>query len=475
MIISIKDFKMMLPKVNEKKLPPNFATYAENCKNDTGVLSPMTANSFVKYAERMKELAAIYKCGDTWLTLPAFGGGDAGFPTRYNFVRAPSQNGRVYYTDAAGYAVHTDESLCVNGGIPSEFPSTVFPMGVDRPEAALSVGLSQYDAGFPYGEIIGTVSYVYTIVRHIDAEYSEESAPSPPSFPVPIRGNEQATLTGFIAYGMDSEDISWRVYRSLGGREYEAVPTGRDGNGDFVFDMPGEVVEFTDLDVQTQKIYMNVNILCETMGWDVLPQGAANLCRFQNGILAATFEKKVLLSVLFVPYAFPQGISTKAMDYTYEFPTAPTRIASFRDMLIVGLGSNPFVLMGSDPSNMQMQELPYNQACIGDMCVTEVGVFYPSPDGLVLCDGVTALPVTENTYTIDQWKDLGPDKLKMFYHNNKLIGFFKGTSNGFVFDFKGDKTVVAMWLGDLTVFVDGHMVPEEDKLYLLVNKDIGPQ
>jgi len=473
-MISIKDFKMMIPKVNVKKLPPNVAIYAENCQNDTGVLSPISGNSFVDFPERSEVLAAIYKCGDTWLTLPAFGGVNGTVPTRYDFVRAPSANGRVYYTDAAGWPVHTDEALCISGGIPSEYPSVTFPMGVQRPAAALSVGLTIYDGGFPYGDLIGTVSYVYTIVSRISAEYTEESAPSPPSLPVPIRGNEQVTLTGFDAGDFDPADIYFRVYRSIAGEDYGAVPTGRDGNGDFVFDMDGAEAEFVDLDVQTKKIYLNVNISCETIGWDVLPYGAANLCRFQNGIHAATFGKKVYLSVLFVPYAFPKGISTPTMDYTYEFPTAPSRIASFRDMLIVGLGSNPYVIMGSDPSNMQIQEMAFNQACIGDMCVTEIGVFYPSPDGLVLCDGVTALPVTENTYTIEQWRDLQPENLKMFYHNNKLVGFFKGTSNGFVFDFKGDKTVVSIYLGDGVLFVYGHMVPEEDKLYLLVDNDPWP-
>lgn len=56
---------------------------------------------------------------------------------------------------------------------------------------------------------------------------------------------------------------------------------------------------------------------------------------------------------------------------------------------------------------------------------------------------------------------------KMFYHDNQIIGFFTGTSAGFKFDFKSGKTVETVSLGT-SVFYGGHLVPGEDRLYLLL-------
>lgn len=452
----IQDFKMRIPKLDAKKTPPNVAIVAKNCTAETGVLKPLAGPDLVHTIPKPGAIRSIYKCGSTWL----------GFTSaNMSFVRAPSESGRVYYT-GDGYPKHTDEDLCIAGGVPSLYPSTTWRMGVSRPEAALSLALEKYDDGIEYGEIIGVASYRYSYVHYIDSGYMEESAPSPPSMPVPIRSNEQVTLSGFVPSTQAGvNNLYYRVYRSLDGGEYEAVPVGRDGNGDFIFDMSVADDEFIDIDVQTNEIYQNVNIVCAVLGWDALPDTAANLCQFQNGIMAATYGRKVLFSELFVRYAFPQGLSD-TKDYSVDLPSEPVRIAPFNEMLIVGMAGKPYVISGADPSSMQLSPLEYPQSCIGDMCSTEVGVFYPSPDGLVLCDGVTAIPVTTDTFSISQWRALNPANLKLFYHNDKLIGFFKGTSTGIIFDFKVSKDIVDIDLGDI-VFYDGHLVPGEDKLYIL--------
>ena len=447
---------MTLPKLAADKTPPNVALSAVNCECDTGVLRPTKAPSQVYLLPMAGDLRSIYKCGAQWL----------GFTNSVDFQRALVGDDRVLYT-GDGYPKQTDGAKCISGGVPSLYPSDTDRLGVSRPSAALTVALSQYDTGEDYGDIIGTVSYVYTYVHYIDSTYAEESAPSPPTYPVSIRANEQATLTGFVVSTETGvNNLYFRIYRSLGGGDYEAVPTGRDGNGDFVFDMPVADTSFVDIDSTTSQIYQNVNILCETKGWDPLPDDATCICEYQNGIMAAISGKKVLLSEIFVPYAYPQGVSS-SKDYTHTFATEPVSIAPYRDMLIVGLESNPWVISGSSLGETYQQEIPRNQACVGDMCTTEVGVFYPSNDGLVLCDGVIAESVTKDTYTIAQWRALGPENLKMFYHDDQLIGLFKGQATGFIFDFKGDKSIKTISLGT-SVFYDGHMVPGEDRLYLLL-------
>ena len=142
-MIKISEFKMMFPIIAENKTPLNVAVDAVNCDNESGDLKPLKAPATIQTLQKPGDIRSIYKCGETWL----------GFLNRTSFVRAPSENGRVYFT-GDGYPKHTDQALCIAGGIPSLYPSTTFRMGAARPAAALSVGLSIYNPEEDYGDFL---------------------------------------------------------------------------------------------------------------------------------------------------------------------------------------------------------------------------------------------------------------------------------------------------------------------------------
>ncbi len=463
--MKITDFQGTLPRVPEKKLPPNVPVSAVNCDVSTGQLKPVKDVGQIQPVNKAGELRSIFKCGDTWLAWA----GDV------DVVKAEGINtdNRILYT-GDGYPKSTDATKAVSSGIEADYPSTVYRLGVPAPAAALTIEVDKIDSGAEYGKSYTTVSYCYTYVSRIDENYSEESAPSPPTPAQDVQENMQVVLHNFVVPPDTGNNIKYfRVYRAVTGASgetvFQLVPTGRDGNGQYLYDMPVANTTFTDLDVESdpKKVYQNLSEVISTEGWDALPDSATGLCQYQNGILAAIDGQRVLFSELFVSYAFPQGVNDADKKYTYDFAYDPVSIASFRGMLIIGTKANPFVMTGSEPGYLSKQEIPYNQACVGDMCVTEIGVFYPGKEGLVLCDGIEAKPVSTGTWTKEQWQALNPDTLKLFYHDDKLIGFFKGTSNGFIFDFKNTGTVVDISL-DGKEFYNGVIVEEEGKLYFLL-------
>jgi len=463
----ITNFKGTMPRTPDKKLPNNIAITAINCNTSDGQLNPIKEPLSTQLLAKAGALRSIFRCGSTWLSWL--------FETDVVKAEGINTDNRIYYT-GDGYPKVTDETIATSGGVPSAYP-TAYRLGIASPIEALTVATDKIDGGEDFGAVYTTVSYTYTLISFINANYSEESAPAPPTPAVDIKGNMKVTLSNFVLpIGTGNNILFYRVYRTAtttsGSAIFQLVPTGRDGSGNFTYDMPVAQTTFEDLDVESvpQALYQNLSEQISTEGWDNLPDTAFGITQYQNGILAAIYDQSVLISKAFFPYAFPRGINDVTIDYSYDFEYYPRKIASFRDMLIVGTDANPYVLTGSDPAFLSKSKLPFNEACVGDMIVTEIGVIYPSRDGLVVCDGVTVAPVTTDTWTKEQWQALGPANLKMFYYKDRLLGFFKGTTTGFSYDFKRSKTIETISLDEF-IFYGGQLIEEESKLYLLLKDD----
>lgn len=466
--MKITNFQGAMPRKPDKKLLINQAISCINCDTYDGQLKPILEPLEIEVIPKPGSIRSIFRIDNTWL----------GFTSDTDVVKSEGINtdNRIYYS-GDGYPKSTDASLAISGGIPTLYPTFAYRLGVASPDEALTATTEKIVELDAYGDVYTTASYTYTLVSYINAKYSEESAPGPPTPPIDVKGNMKITLTNFVLpTGTGNNIIYYRVYRTTTSADetalFQLVPTGRDGTGAFIYDMPVSETEFIDLDIESepQAIYQNLSEEIPSEGWDNLPDEAFGLTQYQNGILAAIYDQSVLISEAFIPYAFPRGVNNSRLNNSYEFEYLPVAIAAYRDMLIVGTAANPYVLTGSDPAYLSKTKLPFNQACLSSMCVTEIGVIYPSKDGLVVCDGITVAPMTTDTWTKEQWQALGPENLKMFYYKDKLIGFYVGTSTGFMYNFKTSKTVETLNLGEF-IFYDGTIIEEESKLYLLLKDD----
>jgi len=320
--------------------------------------------------------------------------------------------------------------------------------------------ITSFTDGADYGDHFDTVSYYYTLVT----EFGEESAPSPASAVIDVRNNEKVTLTGFTTAGATGSTIThYRVYRlSTGtdGAEYQLVPYYYDGDGQAVYDMPISSTSFVDADEDEMTLYQRLGETCPSEEWFQPPDDLEGLVQFQNGVLAGFVGKRVHVSEPLYPYAWPYDM-TVAHDIV--------ALGVFNNALIVATTSNPYMLRGNDPASLDQTVIDCEQACLSKrgLVSTNVGVIYPSPDGLVLINGLQWDLLTKNLYTREQWLALGPENLISFYYNDRYLGFFEGTGNGILINFKENQQVVDISLPAGRVVYGGFIDAEDDTLYLL--------
>jgi hypothetical protein len=321
-------------------------------------------------------------------------------------------------------------------------------------------------------QVEDSVSYVYTRVRTWPDGSTEESAPSEPTAVIDVNTGQAITLSGFAPGEYATDDatypLSYRIYRlssGTSGAEYQLLDEVAYTTGSEEFD-DDSYVSGDDLhallDVQDD--------ILETTDWEPPPDALAGLIQYSNGIYAGFVGNKLYLSEPWVGYAWPSGY---AMTFDYNI----VALAVYNESILVLTDGYPYVVTGLDPSSMSQTILPYEQACVSrqGVVVTNVGVIYPSPDGLFLLTGNSGKLLTKNVYTKDQWAALpaaaGSGKtfadIISFFYDDCYYCFFNGTRYGFMFNFKDDPYIIDIDLGSGVSVTAGYMDPVNDTLYLV--------
>lgn len=312
--------------------------------------------------------------------------------------------------------------------------------------------------------VADSVSYVYTRVHKWDDGSEQESAPSDPTDVTDLYEGQGIKLTGLTAASApDLLTTHFRVYRlaaGTNGAEYQlltevtiaayATAGGVYDDSDVTED---EGAEHGLLDVQADVL--------ETTDWEPPPDDLKGLMQYSNGILAGFVGNKLYISEPFVGYAWPSG-------YTMTFDYDIVALAVYNESLLVLTEGFPYVVTGLDPQSMSQTILPYEQACLSPdgVVVTNVGVVYPSPDGLFLLTASSGKLLTKEIYTKEQWAALTPANLISFFYDDQYLGFFRGAGTGILFNFKENPYVVDISISGASI-TGGYLDPIDDTLYLV--------
>ena len=471
MLISINNFKGVNQAIDPTLLPYNFAQIAENCDLRTGRLKALKDLLTTKTwtAAAVGAIRSLYKeeSADKWLYWTE---------SDISIVKAqvPDGNNRLAYT-GDGYPKQTDNTL---------FPSTGKPdatddyrrLGVKPPTVTLTIN-------GPYGSGDGvtkySVSYYYTYVVKWADGTEEESKPVAATAVVDIEGGEYLALSGFVkpVLATSGNNVThFRVYRlesSYTGAEYQLVKMrpGSSGAGAVydlpVADVPNNTTLVYDCDATPDDLNSNLSDVCPSENWDYPPDNLAQIGQYQNGILAGFSGKTFCVSESFIHYAWP---ASNKVPLSYD----PVAWGTYRGMAIIATTAFPTIVTGADSTTLMQETLPYSQKCLSarGFVMTDIGALYPSPDGLVLIneDGLKVL--TKNVLTKKQWDDLPPagfdhGDLVSFYYDNIYIGFWAGSTKGFIYNFLDEPYYTTFTLTD-TIY-HGCIDPTTDTLYLLTN------
>ncbi len=298
-------------------------------------------------------------------------------------------------------------------------------------------------------------SYCYTYVQSLQGGvYQQESAPSPPSELVDVKPGDGVLVSGFRPPSLPGLNITHiRIYRTVSGNE--------TGEFRFVAEIPVSQAEYMDTahdkDISTEVL--------QTTLWDMIPDDAQGLIKTDNGIYACFRGNELLVSELFIPYAFPESYRLTVEDRIVALGHVDSTIV----ILTTG---RPYLAQGAAPESLQLLHLPIEQPCLSARSVAHLpgGVVYACPDGLMLFTSAEQSLLTSGVFTRDQWQELGPENLIGSVLDGRYIGFFSGTGQGFILDL-GRKDIVRVELPGGEVHAMRHHV-NDDCIYLAAGTDI---
>lgn len=298
-------------------------------------------------------------------------------------------NGSWLVWDGTVYAVEgpvADDRLYIMGdGAPKQLVSgTEYPLALPGPTTALTAT----ESGTLDPDLSRNVLYSYTRVAVIDG-VEEESEPAPLSNDVVVSSGMTVTLSGFVLAAAGRGVTLQRIYRTQRGSQGTQaylVAERAESATDFVDDVDSPLLGILPS--------LDYNPPVDTL---------TGLTAMPNGMMAAFDGRTVYFAEPYRPHAWPEKY---ALQTNYDI----VALGVFGFSLVVMTTGKPYVISGSAPDQMVMQELEVNLPCINARAVENLGyaVAYPSYDGLVVVSNGGARVVTEEVYYRDQWLRLNP-------------------------------------------------------------------
>lgn len=426
----LREFKGRVPRIAPKLLPETHAQIATNCDLRSGNIKGFKA---LDQGASITASSISANPIDTELFTSTL---DCDF-VRHTVSDVPV----LVVSDGTAYPKQYTDAL---------YPADHRRLGVVPPSTALTVAFGTIP-GVDTDEINHTISYVYTYVT----SWGEESAPSPASAVVEVLDNQYVTLTNFDNPTVaDKNDVTgMRIYRLATGTlgaEYQ-----------FLAEVDDLATTYDDYDVSEKDLNAVTADTLDTEGWIQPPDTLSGLIRYANGMYAGFDGNALYLSEPFIIYAWP-------LKYVLTFDSDIVGIAAYNQAIIVITETKPYIVTGHSPANMVVDPVTVQQGCVAKRGVVEtnLGVIYPSPDGLMLIDGASGTNITKDLITKEQWAALSISDLISFWYDDMYIGFFAGTDTGFTII---DGTWIDLDLNGGTV-EGGYVSAEDDKLYLIIDR-----
>lgn len=278
--------------------------------------------------------------------------------------------------------------------------------------------------------IVEARTYIYTWV----SAYGEESPPSPPTL---LNGWSNGTWTIFLfnpptnmlgGTGISNVAIL-RLYRTVVGTGGAATyffvtdvsvgSTDPDAIAAVAADIPPclpPAATFTD-NIPDSTVALNTQM--PSTNYFAPPANMQGIMSLPNGIYAGFVNNQIWFSVPYLPHAWPPGTV-----YTVDFPIVGLGFTS--GALVVTTSANPWVMNGTNPSNISMIRCSSPEPCLsrGSIVSLDSGVYYQSPNGLIQVVGSgIATNTTILWITLEEWAVLSPQK---YFRAVPLTGCYFG-------------------------------------------------
>lgn len=231
-----------------------------------------------------------------------------------------------------------------------------------------------------------TRAYVVTYV----SAYGEEGPPSPA---VTVTGFSNGTWNlGVTAYTDANRNITkQRIYRTI---------TSSQGLTTYfqVAEVNNTTATYADTATDTT---VSANQQLQSTLWSGPPSDLEGWVSMPNGIIAGWREKEVWFCEPYRPHAWP---SSYALSTEFNI----VGMGVYGQTLIVCTEGFPTAITGINPASMTMAKVSTFEPCMsrGSIVSAPEGVYYASPNGLILAAQGLFTNVTKKYITKDRWQDL---------------------------------------------------------------------
>ena len=288
-----------------------------------------------------------------------------------------------------------------NTSVTTTFSPVGTPPHLSFPDTVLLAGLATNQFGlnmwgdFITSDVIEARAYAYTWV----SEYGEEGPPSPPTL---LDGWSNGTWTLGL-WTPPPDDLG--VLRNLKNINiYRTVP-GQGGATVFFFvaTVPIGTPSYVD---SAPNSTVALNDILKSTNWFAPPANLQGFTVMQNGMVAGHVGNEIWFCEPYQMHAWPPAY-VMTVDYNI------VGMGFTNGALVVCTSSNPFIITGQTPGQMQQNRCAQANPCLsrGSILNGDGAVSYMSQNGLIQ---VTAAGVATNTtdlwFTRENWQQLTPQK-----------------------------------------------------------------
>lgn len=264
---------------------------------------------------------------------------------------------------------------------------------------------------YPADSRVTSRSYVVTWVT----EYGEEG---PPCTPAVVSGRSDGlwSLSGFTPPSYTDRNISkLRIYRTI---------TSSQGVATYFQVAELSALETSYIDTKLDTV-ISANQQLQSTTWSGPPSDLEGWVAMPNGIIAGWRGKEVWFCEPYRPHAWP---SQYALTTEYEI----VGLGVYGQTLIVCTQGFPTAITGINPASMTMAKVSTFEPCMsrGSIVSAPEGVYYASPNGLILAAQGQFVNVTKNYMTKDKWQELLKISTARAVHNGSGYLSFGGVRPG---------------------------------------------
>ena len=220
-----------------------------------------------------------------------------------------------------------------------------------------------------------------------------------PSLPVTGFGKNDATWNLTLTPPLASDVTNYNVAKVRIYRTVVAAASGTIGSTSFFFvtELPASTTSFAD-NISNTTVSSNEELA--STDWSGPPSDLVGWVTMPNGMIAGWKGSELWFCEPFRPHAWPAAYTS-----VVEYPIIGLGVIN--QTLVVATAGYPIVATGIHPDSISMSKLASFEPCMsrGSILSIPEGVFYASPNGLILVANGVASLVTEGLIQKDVWNN----------------------------------------------------------------------